>query len=130
MTTSGGGVKLAAAGPARAAVSGYGTYILSYSGSSILTGPQTVSAPRGNFLALQLDYQYSITGTASGLGINLPFVATDWYTQSIGLVQETAGANTVVLSQPTLRSKMQTTALSIWLLAGTLSATAPKRPST
>jgi alpha-tubulin suppressor-like RCC1 family protein len=78
---------------------GLGSYILSYSGSSNLTGPERLSVPKGNFQSLRLNYQYTIVGMAAGIYVNLPFAASDWYTQSIGLLQETVNAMTLVLTQ-------------------------------
>lgn len=83
----------ALSGIASANVSGFGTYTLQYSGSSQVAAPETVSVKAGQFSALKVTTQYTISGIAHGMSISLPTYSTLWLAKGIGPVQQYASTN-------------------------------------
>ncbi|MEY2631969.1 MAG: hypothetical protein RIR00_623, partial [Pseudomonadota bacterium] len=112
-------------GNAQVSVPGLGNYLFSYSGSSNLLPPSLISTPKGNFMAVGLNYQYTIAGVAQGYYISVPVNATDWLSAGIGLVQESLAGTTLLLSQTNLSPQSPSQSLvSGWNLLGNGNETA------
>ncbi len=94
----GGSMPVRSDGSARVTVAGLGTYALSLEAMSSPRGTEQVSALGQMLTAIKYEYSIRVSGLAEGEFINVGIGGTQWLAHGYGLVKETIGDQTALLT--------------------------------